>query len=477
MRQLFQRMGFSQAAATAVVDDQGIDSLAELRILKDDEITNLCKIIRRPGGQIVNPGPQQQGQIPNPGISVSLRAENNTKLARYFITHRDLRISRPCQAGDVTLAAVRDLQTMKDQDATHVNPEEKPTVNDKDWPKTFESIEQYFVNKRGELSLPLAYVIREQGDPANAADDPANTYATPVQEMIARAPHVTNGNPDPIFILNSGMVLDDLADMFRDTLSWTYMKDFVRTRDGRGAYRALYQHYLGPNMVNNLSAAAETALSNTSYNGEGRRWNFEKYVTSQKKQHQVLEGLTRYGYSGIDPRTKVRYLISGIKTKDLDAPTTNILGSPTLQVNYDAAVTLYKDYINQSTNSGSLAPTRNVSMTTATQRGEPEDRYYSPAEYAALSNDQKEQLRQARRKRGHKPGAKDSTVLPGQANKKAKAVNKRTVAALTKANNALAKRLEKLEKGTTPNVPDVVSTDGSSTQGTNSANPALTRQK
>jgi hypothetical protein len=41
MRQVFQCLGFSQQAMTAVVDDQGINLLDELRILKDDEITNL----------------------------------------------------------------------------------------------------------------------------------------------------------------------------------------------------------------------------------------------------------------------------------------------------------------------------------------------------------------------------------------------------------------------------------------------------
>jgi hypothetical protein len=85
------------------------------------------------------------------------------------------------------------------------------------------------------------------------------------------------------------------------------MKDFVQPRDSRGAYCALFNHYLGPNNVNNQSAASEKALTTISYNGEGRHWNFEKYVmaTVQKKHHQILQGLVCYGYSGIDPTMKV----------------------------------------------------------------------------------------------------------------------------------------------------------------------------
>jgi hypothetical protein len=106
MHQLFQHIGYSQVAVTAIVDEQGIDSLEELHILKDKEITNLCKVIRHPGGQIANLNPLQQGSIPNPGISVSLHAESNTKLVTWMIVHRTLHILRPCQPGDVILATV-----------------------------------------------------------------------------------------------------------------------------------------------------------------------------------------------------------------------------------------------------------------------------------------------------------------------------------------------------------------------------------
>jgi hypothetical protein len=42
------------------------------------------------------------------------------------------------------------------------------------------------------------------------------------------------------------------------------MKDFVQPRDGRGVYRTLFNHYLGPNNENNQSAASEKALATIS---------------------------------------------------------------------------------------------------------------------------------------------------------------------------------------------------------------------
>jgi hypothetical protein len=80
-----------------------------------------------------------------------------------------------------------------------------------------------------------------------------------------------------------------------------------------------------------------------SYNGEGCHWNFEKYDTSQKKPHQILEGLVHYGYSGIDARAKVCHLMDGIKTSVLDVPTGQILSNPVLCSDFDGLVMLYKD--------------------------------------------------------------------------------------------------------------------------------------
>ena len=88
MRAMFIRLGFSAAAATAIVDTQGIDTLEEVRFLSDDEAEGLlCSVVRKPGCTIPNPNAGAAGQpatIPDPGNAVSKRAENNLKLACFF---------------------------------------------------------------------------------------------------------------------------------------------------------------------------------------------------------------------------------------------------------------------------------------------------------------------------------------------------------------------------------------------------------
>jgi hypothetical protein len=61
----------------------------------------------------------------------------------------------------------------------------------------------------------------------------------------------------------------------------------------------------------------------------------------------VLNGLTDYGYSGIDNGTKVRKLMAGINTDALDTVKAAVLASPALHTNYPDVVTLYGDFIKQ----------------------------------------------------------------------------------------------------------------------------------
>jgi len=197
----------------------------------------------------------------------------------------------------------------------------------------------------------------------------------------------------------------------------------------------------------NMATMAEDKLKTTTYTTEQRRWDFEKFVNLHKAQHSIMEGLVEHGYTGIDPRSKVRYLLDGIKTDKLDSVKTRIISDATLRNDFDACVTLYQDFIKQTFKSKPTS-TVNISQvkTNAGKRKSVavEDRYYTKAEYAALSADEKKELASKRLKRGHKPGAKDSTVAKpkkakGKTNadviKNLKAVQ-RTVSQLTLAHKA-----------------------------------------
>ena len=470
VRQMLERIGFTNEAATEIVGDQGINSIDELRTLDDKMAENLCKVLRRPGGATA-------GGNADPGLKVSARAEFNLKLAIYFIKHQD-RVSRVVRPGDIDLAGIRRLVKQRDTEEGHTDPDIPPKISIKDWPATMEAVEEYLRQFRGQNGVPLNYVVRKDLKPIRAADDPAINYDTLDEEMIARAPILEstaagalaelelNGPFVDSYITDRTLAWDKLAPLFQTHESWTYFKSARKTRNGRMAFKAVFNHYLGPNNVDHMATKAERKLRDTIYRAETRQFNFEKYVTLHKTQHQVLLSLEDYGYRGIDERSKVRYLIDGIKTTKLDTIKAAIIGSAEYRSDFDACVTLYKDFLKQVDMQPEL---KIAAIETDPEKGNDKkggggkgfkgpitDRYYRKQEYNKFSTAQKNELRELRG--GRKRGADGES--------------KAQIAALESQNKALEAQIAAIEAKTEELLNQA---DGES--GGNRNHAALTRQK
>jgi hypothetical protein len=121
-------------------------------------------------------------------------------------------------------------------------------------------------------------------------------------------------------------------------------------------------------------------------------------VQSHAEQHAVINGLTDYGYSGIDNGTKVRKLMVGIKTYTLDTVKSVVLARPDLRTNCSDVATLYVDFIKHqniesaSINVSDVHTTRHHngpasvagSHCDASYDGVVEYRFYNHAEYITL---------------------------------------------------------------------------------------------
>jgi hypothetical protein len=173
-----------------------------------------------------------------------------------------------------------------------------PAINAEDWPKTMETpIEEYLRSYLGERKIPLAYVV-QKNDGIPEGDNSTTSYPTIQDEMITKALHYSiaaDGTtiPDPIYLINREKVWDIISKITRELSSWTYVKPAQRSRDGHLVFMSLYEHFLGPNNVDNY---------------QQRQWDFERFVNVHKKQHSITEGLVEHSYTpGIDPRSKVRY--------------------------------------------------------------------------------------------------------------------------------------------------------------------------
>ena len=86
--------------------------------------------------------------------------------------------------------------------------------------------------------------------------------------------------------------------------------------------------WLGPNHVNMTTSEAEMALQRPMNDVEKRAWNWEKYVACNVKYHIILGNLMEYGYQCLDPGSKVRYLLNGIRCDKLSTAVAAVRAHP-----------------------------------------------------------------------------------------------------------------------------------------------------
>ena len=340
--------GFSDKASGFITDDQGLYTLDGLKVLTNNEIKSLCKVVRRPGRTVPKPNARDPGQpatMSNTGEQVLLRAELNLKLACYYLRFKD-QTSRVVVSSKINLVNVRELRNHRDCEKSHKDVDALE-LSLQYWSHNIESIDEWLRGCLGLSKIPLAYVVRSEE--LMPAATPAGGYQSLQDELINCAP-IRVGNAGNVaytadYLADRSKVWELISDLTRDQECWSYVQPAQRTRDGRLAFLGLKNHYLGKKNINNMSSRAEAKLKDTSYSGEKRWWNSENYVKTHVDQHAILTGLVKNGYYGIGDRSKVRHLMYGIKTKVLDPVKTQIMASATLRNDFDACVNLYKDFI------------------------------------------------------------------------------------------------------------------------------------
>ena len=152
LRAALMRLGFSAKAAGFITDEQGLDTLNDLKVLTNGEIEIFCKVVRRPGGTVPNPNagdPGQPATLLNPGEKFPLRSELNLKLACYYILFKD-RTRRVVGSPDINLVNVHALWNHRYWEKYHKDMD-APELSLRDWSRNTESIEEWF---RGCLGFP-----------------------------------------------------------------------------------------------------------------------------------------------------------------------------------------------------------------------------------------------------------------------------------------------------------------------------------
>jgi hypothetical protein len=119
--------------------------------------------------------------------------------------------------------------------------------------------------------------------------------------------------------------------------------------------------------------------------------------------YNVVQDLACYGYSGIDNASRVRKLLSGIKTDQLDSVKNQVMSDQDLATDFDRVVNLFNDFLahkralSKNNNSSAGIAAQNTGRKDRKRRGEEEnhnqnsrrrttnisavdikDRYYTP---------------------------------------------------------------------------------------------------
>ena len=105
-----------------------------------------------------------------------------------------------------------------------------PIINERDWPQTFDGMDEFFRKCYGRTSISLAYIIRKDTTPKEGEE---TDWDDPLEQMIERAPHtITEANGTIIkhstFVTDNKMLFDKLAELTRDHECWTYIKPHAR---------------------------------------------------------------------------------------------------------------------------------------------------------------------------------------------------------------------------------------------------------
>ena len=230
---------------------EGITLVSDLADFNKDSLQQLVDNLRRPGGRVPDPNPAAQpgSTIPTPPfvfgaksqrrIAVACDLVNYYRTVGHDLTAANLQLNTVMKNFDVQWTA---LKEKKGEDSLETPKISKalPVIK---WTEAF----QDFLNRKiGNRNIPLAYIIRDEPNPPAMAlplapgQPHSMEHGSVEAELIAWASHTHalfwNDNSDLYFLLEEA------------TLSTQYaasIKPFQRSRDGKGAWKALTSQYAG----------------------------------------------------------------------------------------------------------------------------------------------------------------------------------------------------------------------------------------
>jgi hypothetical protein len=292
----------------------------------------------------------------------------------------------------------------------------------KNWRVFFEGFKGHCAVVRGNLYIPLAYILREHT--IVTPEHRAAAYSTADERLMAI---VSLQGRD--YQKDNSLVWQLLRPLILETAAWNYVKQYDVTQDGRSAFLALQTRGEGEAAVDARRAAAEEIIQTARYTGKSKRFSIGNYINLLQGAFTELESIGEGEYA-LTEKQKVSIFTKGLVAEEYAATKHSIYQNEETRSDFQkcyAFVETMEQFKPSYANTSSFD--RNVSET-GSKKGIDKG-YRSPAQWAALSKEEKDKILSAR-------GSKKSGDRKGKKGKKPENNKRKLESVVTEAAEAIS---------------------------------------
>ena len=205
-------------------------------------------------------------------------------------------------------------------------------LTDENFDEWYDTVVIALQKSRGVLGVPLSYVVREDL-PQDVTVDSLDASA----RLIYQAPHA-----GAAYSQDNKKVGEYLNALLSGQDAHEWIKDFVRSLDGRAMMVALRTHYLGPSQIEARLDKAKAVKDNAYYRNEAT-YSFEKFTTDLEKAYSTL---AKHGET-VTEAEKLRLLRLKIQTDNASFKATTTSYLLTHTGSYQDAISKLKTLVAQ----------------------------------------------------------------------------------------------------------------------------------
>lgn len=393
---------------------EGINAIEDLHDFEEIDIKSVATIVRKQ---------RPPGMVNGPYLALSTLSQNKLSAAseymRYFQT-----VGRETSAATVSYDPIikkftQHWSALKARKAA-AEPEIPKITKTLPVTKWTESFADFLQRVCGVRTIPLSYVIRDEvavvmPAPAMAAAEPFSTLHGSVEaELVARALHT-----HPLYIEDNAKLYHFLEEATRTTSYAASIKPMQRRKDGRAAWFALVSQYAGVDKWQAELLKQDDLIHTRKWKGQSN-FSLEKFIGSHRFAYvSMCQCAQHVNFQLPNETTRVTFLLNGIECNDAPlqaamALVRNDTGPTGMMNDFEAtaAFILPHDPVAKKRNeTGKRGPAgANISDVTGDDSGDGETtkkkngigrtgvefRFYDRAAYRALSDEQKDELREYR---------------------------------------------------------------------------------